>query len=417
MRSSVRIISMQKLLTKNNRFLQKLKKADYTPLLLIFSVLTSLWCLHILVGSRFAGSTAYNTYTLQALSWQQGTLHLPHDYPWLELAIYEGQYYVSFPPLPSVVLLPLTWIFGANTPDNLLVKVYGLMGCLAIYGALKSAGNQRSSAAILAYLFTMASSALPMMLEGAVWYQAQMLAFGLMCLAVMLMVHLKPTPALFLYALSVCCRPFDAVYAPLLYGVYLFRRRESLYGIRDTLRHLIPGTVLGLMVAAAIAVFNYVRFGNPLEFGHNYLPEFSFQGGIQFSLNHVANNAKTFLLGSPLSFDGTKYSVNAFGYTLFLACPVITFTLVQAIADLFRKRFTWIKAVILLTMVLHIFLLLLHRTFGGYQLGARYVVDAVPAGICYFALCKPCDKRNALHTALLAAVLVFTIVGVQFVHL
>lgn len=408
---------MQKPPMKNNLLLQKLKKVDFYPLLLSFAVLATLWCLHLSVGSRFAGSTAYNTYTLQALAWQQGTLHLPHDYPWLELAIYEGQYYVSFPPLPSVILLPLTWLFGSNTPDNLLVKIYGLMGCLSIYGALKTAGNSRPAAAALAYLFTMASSALPMMLEGAVWYQAQMLAFGLVCTAVMLMAKEKPTPALFLYALSVCCRPFDAVYGPLLYGVYLYKRRQHLYGMKDTFRHLIPGTALGLTVAAGIAVFNFVRFGNPLEFGHNYLPEFSFQGGIQFSLNHVANNAKTFLFGSPLSFDGAKYSMNAFGYTLFLACPVIAFTLLQAVMDLCRRKFNRIRALCLLTMTLHIFLLLLHRTFGGYQLGARYVVDAVPAGVCYFALCTPCEKRNALHMALLAVILMFTVVGVQFVHL
>lgn len=414
----MRIFSMQQTLKKNDaKWLRRLKKADYYPLLLCLGVLGTLWCIHVMLGKPYAASSVYNTYTLQAMAWRSGSLHLPQDYPWLELAIYEGNYYVSFPPLPSVVLLPLTFLFGSSTPDNLLVKLYALMAVLGIYFALKNAGNSRPSSAMLAYLFALSSSALPMMVEGAVWYQPQMLALGLMSLSVMLMLKRKPTPALFLYALSVCCRPFDAVYGPMLYLVYLWQRRQALYGFKDTIKRLIPGTILGLMVAAGIAVFNYVRFHNPLEFGHNYLPEFSFQGGVQFSLSHVANNAKTFLFGSPLSWDGQVYTFNQFGYSLFLACPVITLMLIQCALDLFRRRFTWVKGAVVISMAVHIFLLLLHRTFGGYQLGARYVADCIPYAVCCFSLSKPCGKRNAVHTLVLLLVFVFTLVGVSFIHL
>ncbi len=409
---------MQPMLTKNKRFmLNKLKQRDMYPLLLSIVYFAALFSLQLLTNASFAGPSLYNTYTLQAMAWRQGMLHLPHDYPWLELAIFEGNYYVSFPPLPSVVLFPLTFLFGEQTPDNLLVKLYGLIACLAMYNALKKAGNSRPTSALLAFLMATASSALPMMLEGAVWYQAQMLALMLMCLSVMLMVEQRPTLSLFLYALSVCCRPFDAVYGPVLYCVYLYQRRHSLYGFGDTVKRLIPGTVWGLMVAIGIGVFNYVRFGNPLEFGHNYLPEFSFQGGIQFSLSHVANNAKTFLFGAPLSYDGAAYTFPSFGYTLFLACPTVTLMLVQCIADVCKRQFTWVKGMLLLSMAVHIFLLLLHRTFGGFQLGARYVVDVIPYTLCYFALCKPCQRRNVLHITFLFMVFIFTVVGLSFVHL
>ena len=37
----------------------------------------------------------YSSYVLQACSWLEGRLDLGQDYPWLELAIYEGKYYVS----------------------------------------------------------------------------------------------------------------------------------------------------------------------------------------------------------------------------------------------------------------------------------------------------------------------------------
>ena len=90
---------------------------DYTPLYMIGAMCLMWALLHTVLGTSFFGPTPYNTYTRQALAWRQGLLHLPEDVPHLELAIFEGEYYVSFPPLPSVILLPLTYLFGMATPD------------------------------------------------------------------------------------------------------------------------------------------------------------------------------------------------------------------------------------------------------------------------------------------------------------
>lgn len=72
----------------------------------------------------------YRSYTLQACAWLDGRLDLGTDYPWLELAIYEGKYYVSFPPFPSLVLLPFAAIFGTNTPDHWISLVFSLVGII-----------------------------------------------------------------------------------------------------------------------------------------------------------------------------------------------------------------------------------------------------------------------------------------------
>ena len=43
---------------------------------------------------------------LQAQSWLEGRLDLGKDYPYLELAVFGGKYYVSFPPFPSYIMFP-----------------------------------------------------------------------------------------------------------------------------------------------------------------------------------------------------------------------------------------------------------------------------------------------------------------------
>ena len=108
------------MMMSNPRSLRRIRQWDGTYAWLTLAMLGMWAALHWLTGTSFYGATPYNTYTLQALSWRAGRTYLAHDYPILELAIYQGRYYVSFPPLPSLVELPLTLLFGESTPDNLL---------------------------------------------------------------------------------------------------------------------------------------------------------------------------------------------------------------------------------------------------------------------------------------------------------
>lgn len=395
----------------------RLSRLDPWPVWLLLQMTLCWLLLHAISGDSFCGPSYYNTYTLQALAWREGRCFLSRDYPALELAIYQGNYYVSFPPLPSLVLLPLTFLFGAGTPDNLLVKLYAAGACLLIYASLKRAGYARPRSAAFAFLFCFGSSLLPMTVQGAVWYHAQTLAFFLMTASIAFMLRDQPTSALLCYALSVACRPFDALYALPLFLVYFLRRRRAGVGFGHALRGALPGIGLGLCVAAGLAAYNWVRFGDPLEFGHNYLPEFSFQGGTQFSLSHVLPNLRTFLLGMPLEQTASGLRFKKFGYSMLLACPALTLTLLHFIRDCIRREVTPEKAAIAFTMLAHLFLLLLHRTFGGYQLGARYAVDAMPYALLYALLSRERKGWSLFSLHILAYALVFTVWGFSQVHI
>ncbi len=393
------------------------RKRDYTCAALLLAMLALWGLMHFLLGSSPWGSTFYNTYTLQALAWRDGMMHLPQDYPYLELAIFEGEYYVSFPPLPSVILLPLTFLFGSGTPDHLLVKIYAAWACMLMYHSLRRAGYSRLSGGLFAFLFCFASSLLPLTLDGAVWYHAQVLAFFLITAAICLLSMDHPAPALFCYALSVACRPFHAVYALPLFFTYLHLHRKAHAPMKTALRSLLPGVLLGLCVAAGLALYNYARFGNPLEFGHNYLPEFSFQGGIQFSVQHVVKNLQTFLLGLPLESTEGGLLFRKFGYSMLLACPMLLLLLIYFIRDLIKGQMRWEKGAVLLAFLLHAFLLLLHRTFGGFQLGSRYAVDLMPYAFFYLLL-SPEKKRLSIWEGIfLLLTLVFTCLGTLQVHI
>ena len=84
-------------------------------------------------GTDFFAHGPFDSYTRQALAWRDGRMMLDGEYPWLELAIFEGEYYVSFPPVPSVPMWVLSFFFGLETPDALMCLLYWLGGAAAAF--------------------------------------------------------------------------------------------------------------------------------------------------------------------------------------------------------------------------------------------------------------------------------------------
>lgn len=372
--------------------------------------------LHLLQGSSPLAPSPYNSYTLQALRWRAGDTALMEDVPHLELAIYKGRYFVSFPPVPSVPIYLLTFLFGADVPDALLTEIYLLAACLMLYKVLARRYAALPSM-LLAFLLCFASSLTPIAVSGAVWHQAQALAFLCIAAAVCLMDAGRPTPALLLFALSVGCRPFDVLYALPLFAMYLLRRKP----LWPRLKTLWPGIALGLMVAACYAFYNYIRFDDPLEFGHNHLPEFSFQGGTQFSLAHIVQNAQRFLFALPFeATDANALKFREFGFSLFLANPALLYLSLSALYQMARRRFSWQHAAVFAPFALHTLLLLSHRTVGGYQWGARYFIDCIPYAFLWLLLPSPSPRVQKGLYALCIALLPFlllALMGAKQVHI
>jgi len=363
-----------------------------------------------LLGYPALSPSPYNSYTLQAMAWRKGQTYLDANVPHLELAIYDGRYFVSFPPVPSIPIYFLTFILGSEVPDGLLIKLYALLSLLILFRFLRRRGTSLFRSAFWAFTICFSSSLLPLIWIGAVWYQAQVLAFLLILGAINLMEGDHPLPALTLYALAVGCRPFHVLYGPLLILLYVLRKQEAGVRLKAIALRLLPGVLAGLFVAILYGVYNFIRFDNPLEFGHNHLPEFSFQGGTQFSLRHVADNLSSYVFSLPFEESAEALKLKPMGFSLFLANPVLLILLFRSVIDVFRKRLGLQQGLVLFFFFLHLFFLLMHRTFGGFQYGARYAVDLIPYAVLYLAL-RQVEKHSIIETAVMLAGLGMSIYG------
>src|SRR6185295_18229042 len=74
----------------------------------------------ILAGDRLKQHTLTNHYALLADSWLNGRHHLlgtPPSYTGMnDFALYDGKWFISFPPFPAILMMPLVWLSGS--PEN-----------------------------------------------------------------------------------------------------------------------------------------------------------------------------------------------------------------------------------------------------------------------------------------------------------
>ena len=386
------------------------RRRDLGTYAAVFGAMIAIFAaMHIITGTKTL-AYPYPSYLLQAQAWLRGEISIP-NYEYLELAVFDGRCYVSFPPVPSVPMALYALIFGNSVPAGLFQKIYIMIAAALILSELLRTGRLgRWECAAWSVLFCLGSAMLPISLVGAVWYEAQILAFLFSVSAIIAVRRGHITTACVCYALAIGCRPFSALLGPVLAVIYL----RGAGSLRDKLLRAVPGLLFGIAIACAYAAYNYMRFGDPLEFGHNYLPEFTRADHGQLSFAYLWPNLKTFLFGSPVSIgaDGTV-SLNLFAFSMFLSCPMILVSLIWFISDIFRRRADSLDVLIFSMQAANVILLCMHRTLGGYQFGARYALELMP--LCLLRLLRR-EKPGRWALILLAVGLIFNFIGGCMVH-
>ena len=71
----------------------------------------------------------------------------------------------------------------------------------------------------------------------------------------------------------------------------------------------------------------------------------------------------------------------------------------------------------LVALAAQLFLLMLHKSFGGFQFGLRYTADLIPCALAYFVLSGRHRRVRWGEAALMAAALVFFVIGALSVHI
>ena len=379
--------------SKLNHSLPQLCAAGcFLLLMTLLAAATGQWCWQ---------PNGYNSYTLQALAWLEGRLDLGQDYPWLELAIYQGKYYVSFPPFPSILLLPFAALFGANTPDGIISLLFSLAGIWTAVSLARKAGCSPCFSVILALFLYTGTGYLFLALTPAVWFFAQTLCFNLCIFSLYAAMTGRGGPCLACWACAVGCRPMVLLYLPVLL-MLLGREYHRLYP-RDSLLSAVRKhwywAVAPVLIGIVYMALNALRFGSIFEFGHNYLPEFQRAENGQFSLSYFWHNFTLLFRLPGLDTETGRITFQPFeAWCFVLINPLFCLSVWAGIAALRRENRAGRRLVIavLAISLIYIVILCCHRTLGGWQFGNRYFKDIMPFLFALLCLCIPkssCFRR------------------------
>lgn len=357
-----------------------------TLLVLLLVMAAGYFLMHDLMGGTLLSHDPRDSYTLQTANWLEGRLYVENgeDYAWLELAIFNGRYYVSFPPLPSVILIPFVLLWGMDTPNNLLIAVYGLIAAALAYRIFLRRNRSPRAAAFWALFTVWGSNMLWMTTNGGVWFQAQALNMVFCLGAVLAAINGRRPLSTTLLALAVGCRPFSAIFLPVFYLWFAWDDRKD-GGLLPALFRQWRCLVGPVLVAVTLMGYNFARFGDPLEFGHNYLPEFTRTETGQFHFSYLLPNLKKMFL-SFISLEDGQLQFDIFGsFPFYIANPLFLVLFVRQIQSLCRRHITGEGILLSLGILLGLVCLCMHKTLGGWQFGSRYTCDLLPFALLYIA--------------------------------
>lgn len=360
-----------------------------------------------------------------------------------DLTLHQGQWYVSFPPLPALLMLPWVWWAGLPAVNTVLFcAFFGALNVALVFLILAALHARRWSRLRagdqlwLTALFGVGSVHWYMATLGSVWFVAQITTVTFVALTVWLAIRLPVGAGSALAAgaalgLAMLARPNVALTWPLLLGVAAMQLSRQAAQGDATSSHAVASLCRlawqrWLAWAAASAAplifavgallwYNWARFNNPLDFGYltaNVAERLA--GGLQtygqFHVHFAPKNFWAMWLAGPLwNAELNFWAPDPEGMSLLLTTPALIY-LVRARGRNPLTAGAWLAFALLLAP------LLLYYNTGWWQFGYRFSLDFMLPVMVLLALAAGDRVSHPMRGLIVIGVLV-NLYGVLWWHM
>jgi hypothetical protein len=383
---------------------------------------------------RLSEHTQYNHYALLADAWLHGRWDLPTGPPPYamnnDFVSFEGKTYISFPPLPAMLMLPLVKLSGnpENFRDGQFVIWLAALAPAFLFLVLeklrRTGRSPRSEVqnSLLALVFAFGSVYFFTAVEGTVWFAALVVAAAASALFVLFALDAEhPVLAGAMIGCLYLSRP-PAIWMALLFaleglrvsidgglpteGSWRARLRSVLERMkwRDLTRRYALFWVPILCTFAFVAWSNHVRYhrASPFYFDHEYLTvawRARMEKWGMINYHFLAKNLGVAFTSLPWlpapgerAMFGTPFKVNEHGLALWFTTPIFVWLLWPKRFDGDPER-KWLYVVAALSAALPALMDLLYQNTGWRQFGYRFSIDYAVLLFVLVAVCgRPMKK-------------------------
>ena len=374
--------------------------------LAIFALCAGIYC--ATSAQRLLRPSANNHYVHLAHAWLQGRLDIGGDPPGTnDWACFDtvahgpcppGEYafsgpdaeryrwYVSFPPLPAILLVPVVAIFGLGTLDALFWALVAGLAPTLLFIVLRflresgRSGRPQRDDLLVTTLFAVGSVYYFVAAQGTVWFAAHVVAAACVCLYLLCSFGARrPGVAGLALGLAFLSRPVTLLLAGFFVLQAITSARDEPRPSHGSAPHL-PRTLamFALPLAAAVAFamwHNTARFGDPFEFGHSFL-QVRWRSRIEtwglFSMHYLPRNLAVFFLSLPWLIPSSPFvRITRHGLALWFTSPNLLWSLGPKRID---ATILALWAAVLPTALCT----LLYQNTGWVQFGYRFSLDYLP---------------------------------------
>ncbi len=331
--------------------------------------------------------------------------------------------YVSFPPMPAVLMMPGVAIWGMGFNDVWFTLLFAAANCALMFALLRRLSEEGRSRLgttdnlWLTLMFGIGSNHLWCSVLGSVWFTALVVGVTFTLLYIWFALDAKHP---LLAGLFLACG--FATRTPILFSVVFFAgffffpggRLRRDWGIRFWRDGLLFAAV-PLLVGIALMAANEARFGSHSEFGHTYLANGQIERIKQYGLFNVhfisRNLAAMFALVPKFMPHEPWVQISKHGLALWFTTPALLWLGFQRYRD--EPDDTMVRRICFVTIAAialpHIF----YQNTGWVQFGYRFSLDYM----AYLTVLLALGQRRlswAFRIAVLLGVAVNVFGGVTF---
>lgn len=352
-----------------------------------------------------------------------------------DLVLFDGNYYLYWPPVPTLIYVPLVALFGTQLPDALISSLFGMINVwlvMRICNHLSEKYSLELNAKHIIWIgifWGLGTVHFYMSKEGTIWYVSQIMAQTFLLASVFSLLSENRYKLLIsgiFYALAVYTRNhliFSIIFLFFLY--FPLKKAIKIPKIfKDGLLFILPF----LICTCLNFWYNYARFGNIIENGiqfHNMAPYFkeNYELYGYFSWHYFPHNFfievihfPTLLLHTPF----IKHEAEGFGFiwgspAFLLLFPALFIWMKKIfIKKSFLTDSTFIQTASLLATIPVALVVFLIMGTGWMQFCARYTLDFQFFLLIFILICWD-DLKKIKWIKPLTLSLILISISVQYI--